>query len=140
MTTTWVSGEASRSPRSTVRPSVSGRRMSRMATGGRSSRIRPSPDQPVAALSTRKPRALSTLVSDLRMSSSSSMTTTVDFTLLLFRLLDRQREGDAEGGAARGVVASRDHAAVVAHDLERDGKPEAGPHGAGGEEGIEDLL
>ena len=41
------------------------------------------------------------------------MTTTVAFKLLLLRLADRKREGHAEGGAARGVVAGRDHAVVI---------------------------
>src|SRR4051812_26465845 len=80
------------------------------------------------------------------MRSSSSMTTTVAFiALLLFRRLgrrrlDRKREGDAERGSPGRVVLHRHDAAMVAHDLERDGEPEPGAHRARGEEGIEDLL
>src|SRR5438067_1523368 len=118
--------------------------MSRIMTWGRPAAAFSSPSAPVLAVSTAKPRALSTLESDLRIRISSSTTRTLSFIRgLILRTagrLGRDREGDPQRGTAAGIVLGSDHAAGLAHDLHRDRQTEARAHRAGGEERIEDLL
>src|SRR5262249_9034388 len=51
-----------------------------------------------------------------------------------------ERQQDAERRSGSGHAAEVDAAAMVLHDLVRDGEPEPGPRLLGGEERIEDTV